>query len=606
MLADCFHHRTVLAGLFWAGLGLGGFAQAEPMHGIAMYGAPALAQDFDHLPYARADAPKGGRLVMGETGSFDSLNPHILKGSVPWQLRFLAYESLMGRSWDEPFTLYGLLAETIETGPNREWVEFTLRPEARFSDGTPVTIDDVMWSYETLGTQGHPRYRGSWQQIESMEQTGPRSVRFTFNTDDRELALIIGMRPILQKAQWEGRDFANSGLDVIPISTAPYMVDSFEAGRYVTLKRNPDYWGKDLPFMKGQANLDEIRMEFFGDGTVLFEAFKAGELNAMRETNPEKWESQYDFPAVQRGDMVKSEIPHGRPTGMTGFVMNTRHGVFADWRVRDAMLHAFNFEYINETMTGSKQPRIESYFSNSDLGMQDGPATGRVRELLVPFADTLMPGTLEGYALPTGDGSARNRANLREAMRLMQDAGYTVQDGRMMTPAGAPLRFEIVLSQGSGEEQAIIDIFAQALTRMGIEPTITLIDSAQYNERISQFDFDMTFFRRGLSLSPGNEQRLYWGSDAAEQPGSRNLMGMKSPAADAMIDVLLNATSQEDFIAAARALDRVLTSGRYVIPIYQWNIARIAHARQLHYPDHVPVYGDWLDWMPNAWWWAED
>ncbi|EIE52565.1 ABC transporter substrate-binding protein [Salipiger aestuarii] len=606
MLADCFHYRTVIAGVVGASLGLGGFAHAEPMHGISMYGVPALAQDFDHLPYARADAPKGGRMVTGETGSFDSLNPHILKGSTPWQLRFLAYESLMGRSWDEPFTLYGLLAETIETGPDREWVEFTLRPEARFSDGSPVTVADVMWSYETLGTQGHPRYRGAWQKIQSMEQTGPRSVRFTFNTDDRELALIAGMSPILKKAQWEGLDFADSGLDVIPISTAPYVIDSFEPGRHVTLKRDPGYWGKDLPFMKGQANLDEIRMEFFGDGAVQFEAFKAGTLNVMRETNAEKWQRQYDFPAVQRGDVVKSEIPHGRPTGMTGFVMNTRDGVFADWRVRDAMLHAFNFEYINETMTGSIQPRIESYFSNSDLGMQPGPATGRVRDLLAPFADTLLPGALDGYALPEGDGSARNRANLRTAMRLMQDAGYAVQNGMMMTPQGAPMRFEIVLSQGSGEEQSIIDIFGQALQRMGIIPTITVIDSAQYNERINQFDFDMTFFRRGLSLSPGNEQRLYWGSQAADTPGSRNLMGMQSPAADAMIDVLLDASSQEDFIAAARALDRVLTSGRYVIPIYQWNIARIAHARQLHYPNRIPVYGDWFDWMPNAWWWEED
>ncbi|NIY99650.1 ABC transporter substrate-binding protein, partial [Salipiger sp. HF18] len=452
----------------------------------------------------------------------DSLNPHILKGTVPWQLRFLAYESLMGRSWDEPFTLYGLLAESVETGPNREWVEFTLRPEARFSDGSPVTIEDVMWSYETLGTEGHPRYRGTWSQIESMEQTGPRSVRFTFNTDDRELALIIGMRPIMKKAQWDGRDFASSGLDVVPVSSAPYVIESYEAGRYVTLRRDPDYWGRDLPFMKGQANLDEIRMEFFGDGTVQFEAFKAGELNAIRENNAEKWLTQYDFPAVQRGDVVKSEIGHGRPTGMTGFVMNTRHGAFADWRVRDAMMHAFNFEYINETMTGSRQPRITSYFSNSELGMSHGPAEGRVREMLEPFADDLLPGALDGYTVP---------------------------EGVMKNAAGQPFSFEIVLAQGSGEEQSIIDIFVQALTRMGISPRVTVIDAAQYNERINAFDFDMTFFRRGISLSPGNEQRLYWGSEAADNIGSRNLMGMKSEAADAMIDTLLNATSQEDFIA---------------------------------------------------------
>lgn len=605
MMGDIFCRRAVAAVLVAASLGLPGIAEAEPQHGIAMYGDPALPPDFDHLPYANPDAPTGGRLVMGETGSFDSLNPHILKGTVPWQLRFLAYESLMGRSWDEPFTLYGLLAESVETGPNREWVEFTLRPEAHFSDGSPVTIEDVMWSYETVGTEGHPRYRGTWSQIESMEQTGPRSVRFTFNADDRELALIIGMRPIMKKAQWDGRDFASSGLDVVPVSSAPYVIESYEAGRYVTLRRDPDYWGRDLPFMKGQANLDEIRMEFFGDGTVQFEAFKAGELNAIRENNAEKWLTQYDFPAVQRGDVVKSEIGHGRPTGMTGFVMNTRHGAFADWRVRDAMMHAFNFEYINETMTGSRQPRITSYFSNSELGMSHGPAEGRVREMLEPFADDLLPGALDGYTVPEGDGTARNRSNIRAAMDRMEEAGWTVQDGVMKNAAGHPFSFEIVLAQGSGEEQSIIDIFVQALTRMGISPRVTVIDAAQYNERINAFDFDMTFFRRGISLSPGNEQRLYWGSEAADNIGSRNLMGMKSEAADAMIDTLLNATSQEDFIAASRALDRILTTGRYVIPIYQWNVSRIAHVKELKYPDHLPVYGDWTDWMPNAWWWQD-
>lgn len=606
MMADRFRRRTLGAAIFALGILGAGIASAEPQHGIAMYGEPALPPDFDHLPYTNPDAPEGGRLVMGETGGFDSLNPHILKGTVPWQLRFLAYESLMGRSWDEPFTLYGLLAESVETGPNREWVEFTLRPEATFSDGSPVTVEDVMWSYETLGTEGHPRYRGAWTKIDKMEQTGPRKIRFTFNVADRELALIIGMRPILKKAQWEGRDFGSSGLDVIPISSAPYVIDDFEAGRYVSLKRDPDYWGKDLPFMKGQANLDEIRMEFFGDGTVQFEAFKAGALNAIRENNAEKWLTQYDFPAVERGDIIKSEIPHGRPTGMTGFVMNTRRGVFADWRVRAAMLHAFNFEYINETMTGSKQPRITSYFSNSELGMQAGPAEGRVRELLEPFADELLPGALEGYALPEGDGSARNRGNLRKAMALLQDAGWSVQDGVMKNAEGQPLRFEIVLSQSAGEEQSIIDIFVQALQRLGIAPQVTVIDSAQYNERVNTFDYDMTFFRRGLSLSPGNEQRLYWGSEAADQTGSRNLMGMKSAAADAMIDVLLDAESREDFVAASRALDRVLTTGRYVIPIYQWNVARIAHVKELHYPEQLPVYGDWIDWMPNAWWWEEE
>lgn len=579
---------------------------AEPQHGIAMYGDPALPPDFVSLPYANPDAPKGGRLVTGETGSFDSLNPHILKGSPPWQLRYLGYESLMGRSWDEPFTLYGLLAESIEVGPNREWAEFTLRPEAAFSDGSPVTVEDVMWSYETLGTQGHPRYLGSWKQVASMEQTGPRSLRFTFNEENRELALIIGMRPILKKAQWDGKDFGESGLDTIPIATSPYVIDDFEAGRFVSLRRNPDYWGKDLPFMAGQANLDEIRMEFYGDGSVMFEAFKAGQLNMTREFNVEKWETQYDFPAITSGDVVKSVVAHQRPSGITGYVMNTRRDIFADWRVRDAMLHAFNFEYVNETMTGSQQPRISSYFSNSVLAMDHGPAEGRVREFLEPFEDELLPGALEGYTLPEGDGSERNRRNIARAMDLLAEAGWTVQDGKMKNADGTPFTFEILLQQSGGEEQAIIDIFARALERLGITPQITVVDSAQYNERTNAYDFDMTYMRRGLSLSPGNEQRLYWGSAEADAPGGRNLMGMKSAAADAMIDRLLTSESREDFLAASKALDRVLTTGRYVIPIYQWNISRIAHAKELKFPETIPMYGDWIGWNPDVWWYEEN
>jgi peptide/nickel transport system substrate-binding protein len=570
-----------------------------------MYGDPALPPDFVSLPYANPDAPKGGRIVTGEVGGFDTLNPHIRKGSAPWQLRFLAYESLMGRSWDEPFTLYGLLAESVDTGPDREWVEFTLRPEARFSDGTPVTVEDVLWSYETLGTVGHPRYRGAWDKVATATATGPRSVRFTFNTVDRELPLILGMRPILKKAQWQGKDFADSGLNEVPISTAAYVIEAFEPGRFVSLKRNPDYWGRDLPFNRGQHNLDEVRLEFYADSTAHFEAFKAGALNSIREFNAAKWDQQYDFPAVLSGDIVKSEIPHQRPSGITGFVMNTRRDVFADWRVRDAMIHAFNFEFINQTQTGGVQPRITSYFSNSILGMRDGPATGPVRELLEPFAADLLPGALDGYALPVSDGSVRNRANIRKATDLMAQAGWTVQDGKMKDAGGAPFTFDILLPQGSAENKAIIDIYTQALERLGIFATVTTVDSAQYNERTTGYDFDMTFYRRGVSLSPGNEQYLYWGSDGVTEPGTRNWAGIDQPAVEAMIDKILNAQSHDDFIAATRALDRVLTTGRYVIPIYQFTVSRIAHVRQLRYPDATPIYGDWIRWQPDVWWYEE-
>ena len=575
-------------------------------HGISMYGEPALPAGFDHLPYANPDAPTGGRIVTAEVGSFDSLNPYIQKGSVPWQLRYLIGESLMARSLDEPFTLYGLLAERIETADDRSWVEFTLHPEAKFSDGSPVTAEDVIWSFETLGTEGHGRYRGFWEKVEGIEETAPGTVRLTFNTEDRELALLAGMRPILKKAQWEGVDFAESGIDTVPITSGPYVIDDFEAGRFVSFKRNPDYWGRDVvPFEKGLHNLDEIRLEFFGDETAAFEAFKTGEVNSNREFNVARWESQYNFPAVQDGDVVKSVLPHGRPSGMTGFVMNSRRPQFEDWRVREAMIQAFNFEFINEAMTGSQQPRITSYWSNSPLGMTEGAAQGRVAEMLEPFADELTPGTIEGYALPVSDGSERNRAGTAKALELMQDAGYSVQNGVMTGPDGQPFRFEILLEQGGSENQAIIDMYTQSLARLGITPTVSVVDDAAYKERTDALDFDMTYYRRGLSLSPGNEQYLYYGQDAADTPGTRNLMGVKSDAVDAMIDGMLTAESQDDFKARVQALDRILTAGRYVIPIYQWNISRIAHAKELKFPEPLPVMGDWPGWQPDVWWWSD-
>ncbi|WP_170756362.1 extracellular solute-binding protein [Ruegeria lacuscaerulensis] len=575
---------------------------AESAHGIAMYGDPALPPDFVSLPYANPDAPKGGKVVFGNTGGYNSLNPFVQKGTSPWQLRFWTHESLMGRSWDEPFTLYGLLAESVDTAPDRSWVEFTLREDARFSDGTSVTIDDVIWSYEILGTEGHLRYRGLWGKIDSIERTGPRSVRINFNEPDRELALIAGLRPILQKAQWEGKDFANAPLQDIPLGTGPYLVDSYEAGRYVNLRRNPDYWGADIPFRRGTMNLDEIRIEFYGDGTVLFEAFKAGELTAVREFNADKWDTQYTFPAIQRGDVIKTEIPHGKPSGMTGFVINTRKAPFDDWRVREALMLAFNFEFINDTITGGAQPRITSYFSGSELAMQPGAATGRVEELLLQFEEDLLPGTVEGYSLPESDGSARNRANIRKASQLLAEAGWTIQNGLLRNAEGKPFTLNVLLQQGDSEGETAIEIYSRALERLGIQVNIEQVDSAQFTGRTGDLDFDITFFRRALSLSPGNEQRLYWGSDNADSQGTRNLMGVASPAVDGLIDAMLASESREDFVAATRALDRVLTAGRYVIPIWNFDVGRIAHAKELKQPEVLPIYGDGPEYMPQVWW----
>jgi peptide/nickel transport system substrate-binding protein len=582
------------------------FASAESSHGIAMYGTPALPQDFVSLPYVNPNTPKGGKVVVGNTGGFDTLNPFAPKGTPPWQLRFWGYESLMGRSWDEAFSLYGLLAESVEVPEDRSWVEFSLRPEARFSDGSPVTVEDVIWSYETLGTKGHLRYRGFWNKIAEIRQTGPMSLRITFNTADRELALIAGMRPILQKSQWEGKDFAASGLTEAPIGTGAYVVADFEAGRHITLKRNPDYWANDLPFRVGTQNFDELRIDFFGDQTVLFEAFKAGELSSYREFNADKWASAYGFSAVTDGRIVKSEIPHKRPTGMTGLAINTRRAPLDDWRVREALLLAFNFEYINETITGSAQPRITSYFSNSHLGLRPGPASGRVADYLMPFAGALLPGTVDSYTLPQSDGTKRNRKNLRKAMALLEEAGLTVQDGALRDADGTPISFNVLLRQGDSEMKTVVEIYARALERLGITLMPEPVDNAQYVGRQSSFDFDLTKVRRELSLSPGNEQKLYWGSAGADQPGSRNLMGIASPAVDAMIDTMLSVTDPEDFVAATRALDRLLMAGRYVIPIWSFDKGRIAHKRALKFPQTLPIYGDRTGFMPDVWWYQED
>jgi peptide/nickel transport system substrate-binding protein len=583
-------------------------ALAAPSYGIAMYGAPALPQDFVSLPYANPDAPQGGKLVMGETGSFDSLNPYILKGHSPWWLPRLTVESLMGRSYDEPFTLYGLLAESVETPQDRSWVQFTLNPKARFSDGNPVTPDDVLWSFKTLGTEGSPGYRNVWNQVAKAEKIGRRTVRFTFKAPDRELPLILALRPVLEKAQWQGKDFANA-TQIAPIGSGPYVVAKVEPGRSITFKKNPNWWGKDLPFNRGQWNFAEIDDEYFADSNVMFQAFKAGILNIYREGNPAKWASQFDFPAVQSGAVVKSEIPHHRPSGMAGLVMNTRRPVFADWRVRQAMIDAFNFEFINKTLNGGTPPRSTSYYSNSVLGMGHGPATGKVLADLEPYKASLLPGAISGYSLPKSDGTEANRRNLRKAVRLLAEAGWTADaDGVLRNAKGQAFSFDILLPQGgtipgiTDQMQAIVQIYLSALKRLGMQVNVTTVDSAQYFRRTRAYDFDMTQYLVALSLSPGNEQHLYWGSEGVKTTGSRNLMGADQPAIDGLIDKMVTSKSREDFVAATHAIDRVLMAGRYVVPIWFQKVSYLAHAKALHYPKTLPIYGDWPGFLPNVWW----
>jgi peptide/nickel transport system substrate-binding protein len=571
----------------------------EPRHGIAMYGEPALPPDFVALPYADPAAPTGGTIVFGEQGGFDSLNPYILAGRAPWGVQVHVFETLMGRNWDEPFGLYGLLAESVATGPEREWVEFTLREEAAFSDGSPVTVEDVVWSMETLATEGLPRYRNVWDKVERWERTGERSVRFHFSEPDRELALLMGLRPILSKADWEGRRFAASSLRP-PVGSGPYVIGAFEPGRFITFERDPTYWGRDLPYNRGLHNFDRIRYEYFVDAGVLFQAFTAGELSAYREGNPRRWLRDYNFPGVASGEIVQSEIPHGRPSGMEGFVFNTRRALFADWRVRDALIHAFNFEFVNATLNDGMFPRRESYFANSILGMGDGPAEPEVRALLEPFADELAPDAFEAYALPVSDGSDRNRANLRRAAARLAEAGWTVEQGRLRDAEGRPFRFEILLAQGQNE--AVANLWADSLRQLGIVADVRIVDSAQMNERRAEYDYDVIVYNWAMTLSLGNEQRLYWGSHGVETPGARNYMGVGLAAVDAMIERLVSAETEEEMVFAARALDRALTTGRYVVPFWFQDRSLLAHRAEFRHPEALPVYGDWIGWLPEVWW----
>jgi peptide/nickel transport system substrate-binding protein len=418
------------------------------------------------------------------------------------------------------------------------------------------------------------------------------------------MPLIMGLRPVLKKAQWEGKDFEASDREA-PIGSGPYVIERHEFGRQITFRRDPDWWGADLPVNRGHQNFDEVRYDYYGGGGVVFEAFKAGEVDTYRELNAVKWRTAFDFPAVRDGRIVKSEIPHGRPSGLTGLVMNTRKPQFADWRVREAMIQAFNYDFISARLNDNADPRARSYFDNSELAMGDGPAEGRVRELLEPFVASLPPGAVEGYAFPSGDGSEANRAGIRRALALLEEAGWTVTDGRLRDAEGRNFDFEIVLQIGSPEQKSIVDMYVEKLGRLGIRPTVTQIDAAQFTERVNAYDFDMTWINRVVSLSPGNEMNLYFGATGVTDPGSRNWMGADESAIGVLIDTLLAAESREEFVAATQALDRVLTAGRYIIPIWYAGVSRLGHSARLKFPETLPIYGDWPGFLPDVWWQEE-
>lgn len=571
--------------------------RAEPAPAIAMHGHPALPGNFPHFPYVNPDAPKGGRVTLGSSGSFDNLNPMIVRGEPVQGIREFVVESLMARSQDEPFTLYGLIAQSVDVPEDRSSVTFHLDPRARFSDGTPLTSADVLFSFEVLRDKGRPNYRTYYKKVVKAETASDHEVRFVFaDAEDRELPLILGLMPILPRHAMDADRFEETTLAPL-VGSGPYRIGEVSPGRSITYRRNPDYWGRDLPVNRGRFNFDEIRFEYYREGSTLFEAFKTGTLDVRTEDDPALWAKGYDFPAVRQGRIAREEIPIAIPAGMTGLVFNTRRPVFADPRVRAALIHLFNFEFVNKSFFHGLYKRTQSYFERSMLASAGRPADARERALLAPFADAVLPEILAGtYRVPESDGTPHNRTNARAAFAMLEAAGYKMSGRTLADANGKPLAFEILAATTSQER--LLGAFAADLAKLGITARIRVVDSAQYQARLKDYDFDMIQFTWPSSLSPGNEQLFRWSSRVADDPGSYNYAGVKSPAVDAMIAALLAAHGNEDFVSAVRALDRVLLSGHYVIPLFHAPAQWVASWTRLAHPEAVPISGFNLD----TWW----
>ncbi|HVX78160.1 MAG TPA: extracellular solute-binding protein [Bradyrhizobium sp.] len=577
---------------------------AAPTYALAMHGAPALPANYDHMPYANPDAPKGGRLVQGLLGTFDSLNPLIVKGLAVQQVRGYGFErgyvieSLMVRGDDEPFTLYGLLARSVETDDDRSFVTFHIDPRARFSDGKPVRAEDVLFSWALLRDHGRPNHRQYYSKVAKAEALDDLTVRFDFGgAHDRELPLILGLMPILPKHATDVATFEESSLKPL-IGSGPYRITAVNPGTSVTFTRNPDYWGRDLPVNRGLWNFDQVRLDFYRDANAQFEAFKRGLYDFRVETEPLRWHEGYDFPAVREGKVIRDTIKTGTPKPSEFLVFNTRRAMFSDIRVRQALTLLFDFEWVNRNYFFGLYKRAAGFFAGSELSAYGRPADARERALLKPFAAGIAPDILDGsYRLPVTDGSGRDRDTLRAALNLLSQAGYELDDTVLrQRSTKAPFTFEILVSTRDQERIALA--YARDLKRAGIEVTVRSVDPVQFDQRRLDYDFDMIENRWDQSLSPGNEQWFYWGSAAADSPGTRNYMGAKSPAVDAMITALLEARQRPNFVSAVRALDRALISGFYAIPLFNVGEQWIARWNRIERPTATSVVG----YLPETWW----
>ena len=578
---------------------------AAPVHAISMHGEPALPAGFSHFPYANADAPVGGSISHGVVGTFDSLNPFILKSMRNtargmWDPQFgkFIFESLMTRSSDEPFALYGLLAEAVEMPEDRSWIEFTLNPLAKWSDGVPVTPEDVIFTYEILTEKGRPPFNSRMKRIEKIEKTGERKVKFTFNDQsDREFPLIIaGFTPVLPKHATNVATFDESTLEPM-VGSGPYLIDKIEPGSRITFKRRKDYWGEKLPVNRGINNFDTVSIEYFKSAQAQFEAFKKGLFDVYMEGDPSAWQRAYDFPAVAEGKIRKETFVTRSPATMQGFVFNTRRPVFADRDVRQALAMVFDFEFVNRNLYFDVYKRTGSFWQGSSLSALGKPADERERALLAPFPDAVQPDVMNGtWAPPVSDGSGKDRKILRAAFNLLARAGYTRQGSRLVNARGEPLAFEI-LTRNQGEEKLAI-AWKRSLELLGISVTLRTVDDSQYQQRLQGFEYDVIMGYYSASLSPGVEQTGRWGSSSRDLPGSFNYAGVADTAIDAMIEAILNAHAQADFDAAVRALDRVLISGHYLVPLYHLNEQWVASWDHLAHPETTPLYGNQL----TTWW----
>ncbi len=575
-------------------------ALAEPRAGLAMHGEPALAEGFAHVPYVNPDAPKGGRLTLGGSGSFDSLNPLIVRGEPVQGVRELAIETLMARSPEEPFTLYGLVAEKVDVPEDRGEVTFYLNPAARFSDGHPLTADDVIFTWSLLRDKGRPNHTSYYKKVDRAERLSDLAVRFVLKSGgDREMPLILGLMPVLAKHATNPETFDATSLTPL-LGSGPYRITKVDPGRSVLYERNPQWWGRDLPVNRGRFNFDEIRFEYFRDASTLLEAFKTGIIDLRTEDDPSLWAKAFAFPAVADGRVLKAEVPTGLPAGMTALVFNTRRAQFKDPRVREALLQMFDFEWVNKNLYNGLYKRTQSFFERSTLSSAGRPADEVERKLLEAYPGAVRADIMDGtYRMPENAEPGRNRQMSRKALDLLTAAGYRLESGRLVDKDGRQLAVEILA--GSVSQPRLMNAYTGELAKLGIEARVRVADSAQYQSRLKDYDFDMIQFTWQASLSPGNEQAFRWSSEVADQPGSFNYAGVKNPAADAMIKALLAAESEADFISSVRALDRVLLSGFYVIPLFHVPVQWVAYWKRLSPPPRTPLFG----YNPDAWW-AED